>query len=220
MTAASDRPGIYSLEFSEGERYYSIYVPHTVGGDQPRSLIIILHWGGPMYRHKGLEILSGLAIPALGDLGAIIVAPDSPTGRWDDSASESYVLQLHKWLTEHYGIDKKKTLLAGYSLGGIGTWYIAGRNQGEFGGALIVSARPVDETNKVDWLIPLYIIHSRDDEVFPIHPTASAVDSLKKKNKSIEFKVEEHITHYETHRFIEPLKDAVPWIRKICSEIR
>lgn len=219
MMTASDRPGIYRLEFSKGKRYYSIYIPHNVWDDKPRSLIIILHWGGPMYQHKGLEILSGLALPALRELGAIIVAPDSPTGRWDDPVSESYVLELHRWLIEHYRIEKKKTLLAGYSLGGIGTWYIAERNQGEFGGALIVSAKPIDGTNNVDWQIPLYIIHSRDDEVFPFHYTASAVDSLRKKNRPVKFKVVEHITHYETHRFIDYVLEAVPWIREILDEV-
>jgi predicted peptidase len=218
MIRALDKPGIYKLEFSKGKTQYCIYIPDGVREEKPRSLVMILHWGGPMYQYKGSEILSGLALPALGELGAIIVAPDSPTGRWDDQASESYVLELYRWLIEQYGIEKKKTLLAGYSLGGIGTWYIAARNQGEFGGALIISAKPLDETTNVDWLIPIYIIHGRDDEVFPLQYTESAVHLLKKKNRQVEFKVVEHTSHYETHRFIEPLKDALPWIRQIWGE--
>jgi predicted peptidase len=220
MITALDKTGIYQLEFFKGKKHYSIYMPDNVREYKPRSLIMILHWGGPVYQYKGLEILSGLAIPALGKLGAIIVAPDCPSGRWDDPASESYVLELHTWLIEQYGIEKKKTLLAGYSLGGIGTWYIAGRNQGEFRGALIISAKPMDETTNVDWSIPLYIIHGRNDEVFPLQYTASAVDLLKKKDRSVEFRLVEDTTHYETHRFIEPVKDTVPWVREIWDEIR
>lgn len=219
MIRAPHKPGIYKLEFSNGKRHYSIFIPENVGEDKSRSLIMILHWGGPLYQYKGSEILSGLAIPALGKLGAIIVAPDSPSGRWDDPASESYVLELHRSLIEQYGIEKKKTLLAGYSLGGLGTWHIAAGNQGEFGGALIMSAKPPDEAANVDWLIPVYVIHGRDDEIFPLYHTEYAVDLLKKKNRPVELKVVEETSHYETHRFIEPLKNALPWIRQIWGEI-
>lgn len=219
MIAAPDKPGTYSLEFSEESRHYSIYIPHNLRDNRPRSLIMILHWGGPMYRYKGLEILSALAIPVLGESGAIIVAPDSPTGRWDDSASESYILELHRWLIEEYGIEKKKTVLAGYSLGGIGTWHIAARNQHEFGGALIISAKPADGATNVDFSIPVYIIHGSADEVFPLQLAASAADLLRKKNTPVEFTVVPNATHYDTHSFVEPLKAAVPWIRHICGEI-
>ncbi|MER3445623.1 MAG: hypothetical protein C4291_01780, partial [Candidatus Dadabacteria bacterium] len=101
---------------------------------------MLLHWKGPFYPFKGWEILSGLGIPAFGDLGAIIVSPDCPSDRWDDLVSEAYVMDLHRRLLDQYEIKKGKTLIVGYSFGGIGTWYIAARNQNEFAGVLPIPA--------------------------------------------------------------------------------
>ncbi|MFQ5787663.1 MAG: dienelactone hydrolase family protein [Thermodesulfobacteriota bacterium] len=127
-------------------------------------------------------------------------------------------MELHKWLMEQYRIDKENTLLAGYSLGGIGTWYITANNQNEFAGALPISTRPLDEATNVMWHIPIYVIHSRDDEIFPFEDTVKTVDMLKKRKASVELKIVEGITHYDTYGFIEPLKNTIPWIRKVWSQ--
>ncbi len=150
-----------------------------------------------------------------GEFGAIIVSPDCPSGSWDDPISESYVIELHKWLIEQYEIKKDKTLLAGYSFGGIGTWFIAGRNQNEFGGAIPISARPLEEAVHVDWSIPIYVIHSKQDEVFRVEDTVKAVERLRKRKTQIELKIVEGVTHYDTYGFIEPLRETTPWIRKV-----
>ena len=213
MNQSIKKPGVYKQVFSD-DRCYTIYIPEISTEDKELALIILLHWGWPIYPFKGLEILSGLGIPALGDLGAIIVSPDCPSGRWDDPINEAYVIELHKWLTDQYKIRKDKTLLTGYSLGGIGTWYIAARNQNEFAGALPISASQPEAAN-VDWSIPIYVIHSREDEIFPIEHTLKAIELLRRRNASVELKIVEGVTHFDTCGFIEPLKAAIPWIRKV-----
>src|SRR5574341_19785 len=153
MNESLKKPGINKQVFSDG-RLYTIYIPEGLTEDKELGLIMLLHWRGPMYPFKGLEILSGLGIPAFDELGAIIVSPDCPSVGWDDPISESYVLELHNWLMEQYEIKKDRTLLAGYSFGGIGTWFIAGRNQNEFAGAMPISARPLEDSINLNWSIP------------------------------------------------------------------
>jgi predicted peptidase len=216
MNQPIKKPGVYKAVFSD-DRRYTIYIPDISTEDKEPALIMLLHWKGPFYPFKGWEILSGLGIPAFGDLGAIIASPDCPSDRWDDSVSEAYVIELHRWLLDQYEIKKSKTLIAGYSFGGIGTWYIASRNQGEFGGALPISARP-PETINVDWSIPIYVIHGREDEIFPIEYTLKAVELLRKRNADVELKIVEGVTHFETYGFIEPLRDIMPWIRKVWGK--
>ena len=211
-------PGVYKQVFSEKDRRYTIYIPESPTENKELALITLLHWGGPVYPFKGWEILSGLGMPAFGELGAIIVSPDCPSGRWDDPVSEAYVMELYKWLIDKYEIKKNKTLLAGYSFGGVGTWFIAARNQNEFAGALPISARPLGEAVDVDWSIPIYIIHSRQDEVFQIEDTVKAVELLRNKKTSVELKIVEGVTHYDTYGFIEPLKETIPWIRKVWGQ--
>lgn len=218
MNQHPQKPGIYKQVFSQEDRRYTIYIPDDLPEDNEPSLIILLHWKEPMYPFKGLEILSGLGVPAFGDLGSIIVSPDCPADRWDDPVSEAYVMELHRWLVDQYGITKNRTLLAGYSFGGIGTWYIASRNQNEFAGALPISAKPLEEAIKVDWSIPIYVIHGREDEIFPVEDAMKAVELLRKRGASVDFTIVEGTTHFETYGFIEPLKDTVPWIRRIWGQ--
>ncbi len=215
MNQPLKRSGVYKQVFSQKDRLYTIYIPEGSNEDKELALIMLLHWRGPMYPFKGWEILSGLGIPVFGDLGAIIVSPDCPSGSWDDPISESYVIELHKWLIEQYEIKKDKTLLAGYSFGGIGTWFIAGRNQNGFGGAMPISARPLEEAINMDWSIPIHVIHGRQDEVFRVEDTVKAVERLRKKKTQIELKIVEGVTHYETLGFIEALTETIPWIRRV-----
>jgi predicted peptidase len=216
MNQTIKKPGIYKEIFSD-DRRYTIYIPEISTENKEPALIMLLHWKGPFYPFKGWEILSGLGIPAFGDLGAIIASPDCPSDRWDDSVSEAYVMDLHRWLLDQYKIKKSKTLIAGYSFGGIGTWYITSRNQGEFGGALPISTRPPEAIN-IDWSIPIYVIHGREDEIFPIEYTLKVVELLRKRNADVELKIVEGVTHFETYGFIEPLREAMPWIRRVWGK--
>jgi predicted peptidase len=152
-------------------------------------------------------------------MGAIIVSPDCPSEHWNDLVSEAYVIDLHRRLLDQYEIKNAKTLIAGYSFGGIGTWYIAARNQNEFGGALPISARPPEAIN-VDWSIPIYVIHSSDDEIFPIEYTLKAVELLRKRNEDVELKIVEGVTHFDTYGFIGPLRETIPWIRNVWKQGR
>jgi predicted peptidase len=180
------------------------------------GLVLALHYGGQVTPYYGRGLLTGLVEPALRGLGAIIVAPDCPTVTtdWTQSESEAYVLELLDHIQATYAVDAQSTLITGYSMGGIGVWYLAARCQKRFAVALPMAAPPPKTAVDANWRIPLYIIHSRRDELFPLEPVEAAVDQLKAHGMTIEMVVLDRVTHYETHRFVEPLRDAVPWIEE------
>ncbi|PYR77363.1 MAG: hypothetical protein DMF87_16265, partial [Acidobacteria bacterium] len=60
---------------------YAIWVPRAYHGE-PTPLILALHYGGDP-RGAGRDMTRILIQPALGELGAIIVAPDSLDGGWN-----------------------------------------------------------------------------------------------------------------------------------------
>src|SRR5690349_601131 len=66
--------------------HYAISVPRGYHGE-PVPLILALHFGGDP-QGAGHAMLEILIQPALGDLGAIIVAPDSVGGSWSTAANE------------------------------------------------------------------------------------------------------------------------------------
>jgi pimeloyl-ACP methyl ester carboxylesterase len=68
-------------------------------------------------------MLQILIQPALGELGAVIVAPDSLDGRWSTPANERAVNALLAAVEKNYVIDQKKVIVTGFSMGGQGTWY-------------------------------------------------------------------------------------------------
>lgn len=215
--ALVQRPGVHEQVLSSRGLRYTIAIPNSFVADQAASLIVALHFGGTVTPFYGRTFLDALVGPALQELEALIVAPDATGGTWSSAQNEANLLALLDTLQSGYKIDPRRTLLTGYSMGGAGTWYMAARNQKRFAAALPVSARPQTDSADIPWEIPLYVIHSRQDEVVPLGPTETTVNRLKAKGTSVELVVVEGITHFETSRFIVPLKGAVPWIRKVWA---
>jgi predicted peptidase len=204
-----------------GNQRYTLALPVGYTGDRPVPLVMALHYGGLVTPYYGNGLLIGLVEPALRGLGAIIVAPDCPTTTtdWTQPQSEAYVLELLDHIQATYAIDVPKTLITGYSMGGIGTWHLAARHQQRFAAALPMAAHPPDTAVDVAWRMPLYVIHSRRDELFPLEPVEAAVGQLKARDVAIELTVLDTITHYETHRFVEPLREAAPWIEEAWQQV-
>lgn len=199
----------------DGEQRYTIAIPTDYIDEKPVPLVLALHFGGTVTPFYGRIILEGLIEPALQGLGAIIIAPDCPTNSWTDDHSEIGVLALLDHINEHYSIDPDKVLITGYSMGGNGAWHLAARNQDRFSAAVIMAGWPPPGIEEIDWGMPLYIIHSRQDELVPLEPTEVAVDALKAKGVSLEFVVLDSITHFETYLFVDPLREAISWIEDV-----
>jgi fermentation-respiration switch protein FrsA (DUF1100 family) len=58
-------------------------------------------------------------------------------------------------------------------------------------------------------------IHSRNDQVAPIGPTETRIAELQKSGARAELIALTGITHYETDRFVDGLRQAVSWLREI-----
>lgn len=194
---------------------YAISIPKSYSRGKPVPLTLALHYGGRVTPFYGKGFLTLLVEPALKKLGAIIVAPDCPGRSWTNSISEEAVMDLMSHIKSEYKIDSSRVVITGYSMGGIGTWYIAARHPHFFSAAIPISALPDPKTIPIIKDIPFYVIHSLKDEVFPIDSVKSFVDRQKSRGAAIHLVEVDGISHYETHRFVKPLKDAIPWIKKI-----
>lgn len=191
--------------------HYAISVPREYKR-QPTPLILALHFGGDP-RGAGHAMLQILVQPALGDLGAILVAPDSVGGGWSTAPNEQAVTALLAHIEKAHVIDQKKVVVMGYSMGGSGAWYWAGKYPERFSAAIPVSGRPTPAP--ASWRVPVLAIHSTADEVNPIGFTAQRVQELKAQGAKAEIVTIPDVPHYETASFVPALKRAVPWIREI-----
>lgn len=211
-------PGIHELLLQPGDRRLTIAIPEGYTGAEPVPLVLALHYGGRVTPFFGGGVLRLLVEPGLAKLGAIIVAPDCTGKDWTDPQSERDVLQLLDVVESTFNVDRRRTLVTGYSMGGIGAWYLAERHQDRFAAALVMAGSPPEGAAEADWTIPLYVIHSVHDEVVPIGATKRVVKRLKARGVDITLKTVVGVTHYQTPSFAESLRAAVPWIEKAWSK--
>jgi predicted peptidase len=207
-------PRIQEHVIQPGNLRFSLTLPREYSEEPSRPLVLALHFAGHGSPFYGKLILTELVEPALRELGAIIVAPDCTGPDWTHSQSEKDVFTILNHIHETYTIDPDRILITGYSMGGVGAWYLAARHQEIFSAAIIMAGTPPPNITDVDWQIPILIIQSRGDELMPLQPTEIAVQQLKSAGVEADLILLEGVTHFETWRYTVPLRASIPWIHK------
>jgi len=216
-------PGIYKeiLTLKNGERLrYALSIPVGYSEGKPVPLVMALHFGSPIPVPPWYSkpFLSYIVEPGLGELDAIIVAPDCPGRDWIVPVSETAVLELMSHIQSYYPVDEQKKLITGFSMGGIGTWYMIAKHPRLFSAAVPVSS--IAPQKILDDLkdIPIYAIHSDADEIFPVSQVKKIMKTLKKKGVPVKLSLISGISHYHSAKFVEPLKKSVNWIMRIWEK--
>ena len=194
---------------------YTLFIPPTYSSSSPAPLILALHFGvgGGDAAGAGGDVVQILIGPALSELGAIIVAPDSVRGDWSSPENDKAVNALLDMVLARYSIDKKKVVVTGFSMGGAGSWHFAEKFPERFSAAIPVAGRPPASAS--GWRLPVLAIHSRDDQVAPFGPTQTRIAELQKAGVNAKLIPLSGITHYETSRFRDALRQAIPWLQEV-----
>ena len=211
-------PGLHSLSLPRADEpaiHYAISIPRNYSPSTPVPLILALHYGvgDGGAAGAGGDVVRILIGPALGELGAIIVAPDSVRGDWSSPENEKAVNELLDMVLARYSIDRKKVVVTGFSMGGAGSWHFAEKFTERFSAAIPVAGRPAASAS--GWRLPVLAIHSRDDQVAPFRPTEARIAELQKAGVNAKLIPLSSITHYETYRFRDALRQAIPWLREV-----
>jgi predicted peptidase len=211
-------PGLHSLILPRADEpaiHYAIYIPGSYSPSTPVPLILALHFGvrGGDAAGAGGDVVQILIGPALAELGAIIVAPDSVRGDWSSPENEKAVNALLDMVLAHYAIDEKTVAVTGFSMGGAGSWHLAEKFPERFSAAIPVAGRPPASAS--GWRLPVLAIHSRDDQVVPFDPTEARIAEIQKAGVNAKLIALTGVTHYQTYRFRDALRQAVPWLREV-----
>jgi len=211
-------PGLHSMSLQragEPAIRYTISIPRDYSPSRPVPLILALHFGvgGGDAAGAGGDVVQILVGPALAELGAIMVAPDSVRGDWSSSENEKAVNALLDMVLARYSIDSKKVVVTGFSMGGAGSWHFAEKFPERFSAAIPVAGRPPASAS--GWRLPVLAIHSHDDQVVPFGPTEARIAELQKAGVNAKLIPLSGITHYETSRFRGALRQAIPWLREV-----
>ena len=212
-------PGVHKLECPAppGGRAmkYVISVPEAIEPGSKVPLVVTLHYGGKEGDHYGESMVTDFTGPAVADLNAVVVGPDSLVGDdWDLPVNSAHVAFLTKCIAKSYPIDDRKIVLTGFSAGGIGTWYIASRSPELYSAAIPVAGDP--KGNAKDWKLPVYAIHATADEIVRIGPTRRAITDLAARGSNAKLnELGNGVTHYETAKYAPAMRDAVKWLETV-----
>ena len=164
------KPGVHKdLDFplpahvSDKPIKYAIQVPSNYKPNRLWPLVIGLHGGGNNTGSgkQHMSVMSG-HVP-----GAIVVCPTSVdlgmNYYWRNPKNEEMLDLLIKKMTTVFPIDPDRIYLSGYSMGGIGTYYLAPRMNDRF-----AAVSPGGGSwNAVYWPqltnTPVYVLHGRKD---------------------------------------------------------
>ena len=231
-----------SLNSGDDLRYSLFH--ETSQAAHPTPLLVCLHpgWPGDLPpTYYGEQFLSSLFLPAFSDIGATIVAPDCPAGAWNNPRSLVAILALIDHLTNRFAIEQRQISLVGYSAGGRGAWYFIQESDKRFNSAIMLATMPVIDaadnfeenvpkteellSNRVaEWArrvpdLPIYIIHSQNDEELPYAQALFAYRAISKVKRKVEFHPIKGISHYDSASYVSALREAVPWLINTWKQI-
>lgn len=216
LAAQGGRPSMEHRVFTidgHGEMPYAISLPDGYDPDgEPRPLVLALHPGGITGAYYGSRNLQTIFEPALRGLGAVMVAPDVPTRRWNSEVADRGVMALLTQVVDDYNIDRSRILVTGFSLGGAGTWFFAGQHADFFTGAIPIAGRAGDLDPGAFGDMPIHIIHSRVDEVVPFDPAEAAFNQLEAAGHPVAFTPLEGVGHFNMGSYVPSLQAAGDWM--------
>lgn len=192
---------------------YGLSVPGDYNASRPRPLVLVLHPGGGGSSYYGDGFLRSIFLPGLRDLAPIMIAPDVPGRAWTEPRAEQAVMALVAATIDEFAVDRRRVLVAGFSLGGAGTWFLSARHADRFTAAIVMAGR-TEEPLATLARIPTYVIHGRDDEVVPFGPAEERARSLEKMSRPVAFDALSGVSHYAMGSYVAALARGGRWVNE------
>ncbi len=221
----------HELSFDGGQDLrYALIDPRAPGDDRVLPLVIGLHygWEGDMSPRHGRDFMRAFLEPVFRGQEVVLVAPNCPQRTWHHPRSEDAVLALRRQVIAEFETAADHVVLAGYSLGGMGTWYLGSRYPDRFAAGIAVAAVPVLAAEDPDdpglvrfrdlvgrgavgWReelarFPLWVVNSRADELIPFADVEKAVKSMQRRGGRIVFMPLDEVGHYDSRHYVEALR--------------
>jgi poly(3-hydroxybutyrate) depolymerase len=213
------KPGLSSHDLSvagQGTRSVLVWVPPERAA--PRALVVLLHGRtGPGAAHgkdahaPARALVNCLAAPALGSLDPILIAPISTTGEWWQRSETEFVLGLVLAVRSRWPEAGSRGVIAGYSNGGIGSWYFA-RLYPEYFRAAIPMAFNHTIVGKSP--LPIYAIAGTRDEQFDFHRVRDAVQQLRGQGGDVILDQKYRGSHFAPCSYVPELMRAGQWLEQ------
>ncbi len=209
-----------------------LYTAHVPPGEGPFPTILALHgWGANAHD------LIGLA-PVLHGGGALVLSPQGPVafeiaqgmlgfGWWpitedreiDPESFEAASQAIERFLdaaAERYPLDPRKTVLLGFSQGGVMAYDLVLRHPERFAGLVALSSwlpDPIERAVPSQPALenfPALLIHGTQDPMIPVERAQESREKLLARGLNV------HYREYEMQHEIRPeaLREMVLWLEE------
>lgn len=192
-------------------------IPHRYTLGEKVPLVLLLHWGGKKYRYIGREMLEMFGLPVFSEMQAIIIAPDRKRRHWANPKAMKDLVDLVDYMDQNFNLDQGRRVIAGYSLGGIGVWYIGAENPSLFPCGVSVAAPIPDHLNGEGWSFPIFAVHGQFDEIFPHEMNLTRAQSLQAGGAPVEFSTVEGAMHADFRAYADAGRQVRKWVAGVWS---
>jgi predicted esterase len=97
-------------------------------------------------------------------------------------------------------------------MGGIGVWHLTGKRSNPYTAAVIMAAQPPDLKVLDGWDMPMFIIHGKMDELFPVVETTKAVIELEQDGADLKYRILEGVSHFQVHKYHAVIDEVNAWL--------
>ena len=194
---------------------FRVIIPEGASESNTRPLVMALHGasGGSPTAHQNT---SCYVEPGLQDLEAIIISPNAGVEQWYSIGNQMQVINLIQLAQANLFVDSSKVLVMGYSNGGNASWLFADFFSQYFTASmpLASSYNPRRADGSISSInVPMYVIHSDSDELFPLEITQGYVDDSIGAGSQIEFVIADGLSHYSPCDYVSYIQQGVVWLQ-------
>ncbi|HEX41478.1 MAG TPA: phospholipase [Phycisphaerales bacterium] len=176
---------------------YLLYLP---AGYEPAGkkwpLMLFLHGAGE--RGSDLNKVKLHGPPKLveqgKDLPFIVVSPQCPAGQWWPDQVET-LKALVDTVAAEYAVDAVRIYVTGLSMGGYGTWALAGAYPDTFAAAAPICGGGQPFTAGKLKTVPVWAFHGAKDSVVPLSQSENMVEALNRAGGSAKLTVYPDANH-------------------------
>ncbi len=168
--------------------HYLLYLPKDYAQQDRWPLLLFLHGAGE--RGADLERVKVHGPPKLIAAGKefplIVVSPQCPEGQWWQPHE---LAALVDEIVEKYKVDQDRIYVTGLSMGGYGTWSLAGFAPHRFAAIVPICGGGDPRIVRSLSRLPVWVFHGAKDSVVPLSASVEMVEALQRARGNVKFTV-------------------------------
>jgi len=221
-----------SAKINGSDYTYEVYAPPNWTRARKWSVILFLHGAGERGDYPPgppESVIARFFVSYQEKIPAVVVFPRCAAGKvWSDADMEALALQSLEQTIEEWNGDRNRLYLTGLSMGGFGTWHLAGKYPEKFaaiapvcGGirppasfpqlGLSQDANPFPEHAARVRHLPIWIFHGADDPIIPVEESRKMFAALQALGADVRYSEYPGVKHDSwNNAYKEP--EFMPWL--------